>query len=116
MDSLQPFPPSIARCNSKHATAAAAVFKEHGALRVVECCGDDVPQGKLTSFPKAVKCKDDETVVYSWITCPSRQVRDDPFFISITLHDDRRPVTVSDTYAVENAVASDVYAIDRACA
>jgi uncharacterized protein YbaA (DUF1428 family) len=60
----------------KHAEAAAAVFKEHGALRVVECWGDDVPEGKLTSFPMAVKRKEDETVVFSWITWPSRQVRD----------------------------------------
>jgi len=60
-----------------HAEAAAIVFKEHGALRVVECWGDDVPQGKLTSFPMAVKCKDDETVVFSWITWPSRQARDE---------------------------------------
>jgi uncharacterized protein YbaA (DUF1428 family) len=61
----------------KHAETAAVVFKECGALRVVECWGDDVPQGKLTSFPMAVKCKDDETVVFSWITWPSRQVRDE---------------------------------------
>jgi uncharacterized protein YbaA (DUF1428 family) len=61
----------------KHAQAAAAVFKEHGALRVVECWGDDVPEGKLTSFPMAVKRKEDETVVFSWITWPSRQVRDE---------------------------------------
>jgi uncharacterized protein YbaA (DUF1428 family) len=61
----------------KHAEAAAKVFKEHGALTVVECWGDDVPQGKLTSFPMAVKCKDDETVVFSWITWPSREVRDE---------------------------------------
>ncbi|MDQ2917317.1 MAG: DUF1428 domain-containing protein [Pseudomonadota bacterium] len=60
----------------KHAEATAMVFKEHGALRVVECWGDDVPQGKLTSFPLAVKCKEDETVVFSWITWPSRQARD----------------------------------------
>jgi len=60
----------------KHAEATAALFKQHGALRVVECWGDDVPEGKLTSFPMAVKCKDDETVVFSWITWPSRQVRD----------------------------------------
>ncbi len=44
----------------KHAEAAAPVFKEHGALRLVECWGDDVPDGKLTSFPRAVKCKPDE--------------------------------------------------------
>ena len=61
----------------KHAAIAAGVFKEHGALHVVECWGDDVPDGKLTSFPMAVKRKEDETVVFSWITWPSRQVRDE---------------------------------------
>lgn len=61
----------------QHAERVAAVFKEHGALRMVECWGDDVPEGKLTSFPMAVKRKDDETVVFSWITWPSRQVRDE---------------------------------------
>ena len=61
----------------KYAETAAAVFKEHGALRLVECWGDDVPDGKLTSFPLAVKRQDDETVVFSWITWPSRQVRDE---------------------------------------
>ncbi|TWC34567.1 uncharacterized protein YbaA (DUF1428 family) [Pseudomonas sp. SJZ079] len=60
----------------RHAQAAAAVFKEYGALSVVECWGDDVPEGKLTSFPMAVKRKDDETVVFSWVTWPSRQTRD----------------------------------------
>ncbi len=60
----------------KHAEAAAVVFKEHGALRVVECWGDDVPDGKITSFPMAVKREDDETVVFSWIVWPSREVRD----------------------------------------
>ncbi|MEO7336147.1 MAG: DUF1428 domain-containing protein [Caldimonas sp.] len=60
----------------RHAEAAVPVFKEHGALRVVECWGDDVPQGKLTSFPMAVKCQPDETVVFSWIVWPSRALRD----------------------------------------
>ena len=60
-----------------HAVIAAAVFKDHGALQIVECWGDDVPEGKLTSFPMAVKCEPDETVVFSWIVWPSRQVRDD---------------------------------------
>jgi len=59
-----------------HAEAAAVVFKEHGALKLVECWGDDVPDGEVTSFPMAVKRKDDETVVFSWIIWPSRQVRD----------------------------------------
>lgn len=61
----------------KHAEAAAVVFKEHGALRMVECWGDDVPEGKLTSFPMAVKRNPDETVVFSWVTWPSRQARDE---------------------------------------
>lgn len=60
----------------KHAEEAAVVFKECGALKVTECWGDDVPQGKLTSFPLAVKCQEDETVVFSWIVWPSRAVRD----------------------------------------
>jgi uncharacterized protein YbaA (DUF1428 family) len=61
----------------KHAEAAAIVFKEHGATKLVECWGDDVPEGKLTSFPMAVKRTEDETVVFSWIIWPSRKVRDD---------------------------------------
>lgn len=60
-----------------HADKAAAVFKEHGTLTVVECWGEDVPEGKVTSFPMAVKRESDETVVFSWIAWPSRQVRDE---------------------------------------
>lgn len=60
----------------KHAEEAADVFKENGALKVVECWGDDVPEGQVTSFPMAVKCKPDETVVFSWIIWPSRETRD----------------------------------------
>jgi len=60
----------------RHAEEAAVVFKEHGALKVVECWGDDVPDGKLTSFPLAVKCQPDETVIFSWIMWPSREARD----------------------------------------
>jgi len=60
----------------QHARLAAAIFKEHGALRVIECWGDDVPDGQLTSFPMAVKKEPDETVIFSWIEWPSREVRD----------------------------------------
>lgn len=60
----------------KHAQDAAAIFKEFGALSVVECWGDDVPEGKLTSFPLAVKREASETVVFSWITWDSRAARD----------------------------------------
>ncbi len=60
----------------KHATDMAALFKKHGALKVVECWGDDVPDGKLTSFPMAVKKEADETVVFSWVVWPSKAERD----------------------------------------
>ena len=59
----------------KHAEQSAVVFKELGALKVIECWGDDVPDGQVTSFPMAVKRKDDETVVFSWVLWPSREVR-----------------------------------------
>jgi uncharacterized protein YbaA (DUF1428 family) len=60
----------------KYAEGAAGIFKEHGALKIVECWGDDIPEGEITSFPMAVKRKDDETVIFSWITWPSKEVRD----------------------------------------
>lgn len=60
----------------KHAQFANPIFKEHGALSVAECWGDDVPEGKLTSFPMAVQRKPDEVVVFSWIAWPSRAARD----------------------------------------
>lgn len=59
----------------RHAADAAVVFKEYGALTVMECWGDDVPQGTVTSFPMAVKSRDNETVVFSWIVWPSREIR-----------------------------------------
>jgi uncharacterized protein YbaA (DUF1428 family) len=58
------------------AERAASVFREYGALKVVECWGDDVPEGKVTSFPMAVRLQKDESVVFSWITWPSREIRD----------------------------------------
>lgn len=58
------------------AQSMALIFKEHGALSIVENWGDDVPDGEVTSFPMAVKCKADETVVFSWITWPSKEARD----------------------------------------
>jgi uncharacterized protein YbaA (DUF1428 family) len=64
----------IYRC---HADSVASVLREHGALKLVVCWGDDVPNGELTSFPMAVKCKENETVVFSWILWPSRAARDE---------------------------------------
>jgi uncharacterized protein YbaA (DUF1428 family) len=59
-----------------HAALAAKIFKEQGAISVVECWGDDVPEGKLTSFPMAVQRQPGETVIFAWITWPSKAVRD----------------------------------------
>ena len=69
----------------RHAEAAAEVFKKLGALSVVEGWSDDVPDGEVISFPMAVKCREDETVCFSWILWPSRGV-----------HDEGVPKTMSD--------------------
>ena len=58
------------------ATLCAQVWKEFGALTSVECIGDDVPYGTVTSFPRAVQAKDDEVIVFSWIVYESRASRD----------------------------------------
>lgn len=58
------------------AERAAPVFLDHGATRVVEAWGDDVPPGTSTSFPQATQLADGETVVFSWIEWPSKAARD----------------------------------------
>jgi uncharacterized protein YbaA (DUF1428 family) len=58
------------------ARLCAQVWKEHGALASVECTGDDVPYGTLTSFPRAVQAGEGEIVVFSWIVYESRASRD----------------------------------------
>ena len=68
-----------ARLDEYKALAATAgnVWMEHGALSYVECVGEDTPYGELTSFPRAVMAKDDETVIFSWIVYRSRKDRDE---------------------------------------
>lgn len=60
----------------KHAEEAWSMFKRYGAQKMVECWGSDVPEGKVTSFRMAVQQKEDETVVFSWITWPDKATRD----------------------------------------
>ena len=59
------------------AKLAGEVWMEHGALAYVECLADDVPMGEVTSFPRSVQAKDDEVVVFSWVTYRSRADRDE---------------------------------------
>lgn len=60
----------------KHAAFVAPLFREFGALRVVECWGDDVPEGKVNSFHTAVMRQPDEVVVFSWVEWPDKATRD----------------------------------------
>jgi uncharacterized protein YbaA (DUF1428 family) len=59
-----------------HAKKANGVFLELGATRILECWGDDVPEGKVTDFRRAVDAKQDETVVFSWVEWPDKATRD----------------------------------------
>lgn len=71
---------AVPRANKERYLAMAqqtsAVFRELGALRVVESWGDDVPHGKVTDFYRATEATPDEQVVLSWIVWPDRQTRD----------------------------------------
>ncbi len=61
----------------RHATLGDSMFIEMGALRVVECWGDDVPDGKTTDFRRAVKAEEGEAVLFSWIEWPDKATRDE---------------------------------------
>jgi uncharacterized protein YbaA (DUF1428 family) len=57
------------------ARKAAGKFRDFGALRVVEAWGDDVPDGKITDYRRAVKAKEDENIVYSYVEWPDKDTR-----------------------------------------
>jgi uncharacterized protein YbaA (DUF1428 family) len=59
-----------------HAKQMDGMFLEHGATRVIECWEDDVKDGKVTDFRRAVQAKGDEAVVFSWVEWPDKGTRD----------------------------------------
>ena len=71
-----PVPKKNVSAYRRIAQKAGKVWRSHGALEYIECVGDDVKPGKLTSFPQSVKLKPSETVVFSWIVYKSRGHRD----------------------------------------
>ncbi len=71
-----PLPKKNIAAYRRMAKKAGKVWIEHGALEYRECLGDDVPVGKLTSFPRSVKLKPDEVAVFAWIMYKSRAHRD----------------------------------------
>lgn len=73
---LAPVPTARKEDYRKHAESAWPMFERYGALAMRECWGVDVPDGKVTSFPMAVKKEDDETVVFSWIEWPDKDAAD----------------------------------------
>ncbi len=58
------------------ARLACRVWLDHGALDYVEAVADDVKWGKRTSFPRSIKQKKGETVVFAYIVYNSRKHRD----------------------------------------
>jgi uncharacterized protein YbaA (DUF1428 family) len=73
---IVPVPVKNLRAYRRIAQQAGKVWREHGALEYREFVADDVKVGKWTSFPRSVKLKRGETVVFSWIVYRSRDHRD----------------------------------------
>jgi uncharacterized protein YbaA (DUF1428 family) len=73
---LMPVPIANKAAFRDWAAKMAALFQEYGATRVLDGWGDDIPDGKVTDFKRAVKAKEGETVMYGWVEWPTKAVRD----------------------------------------
>lgn len=71
-----PVPKKKLAAYKRLATKAGKVWREYGATAYYECTADDVSVGKRTSFPRSVKLKPNETVIFAFITYRSRTDRD----------------------------------------
>ncbi|MEX0842440.1 MAG: DUF1428 domain-containing protein [Xanthobacteraceae bacterium] len=73
---IVPVPKKKLQDYRRMAAKAGKIWREYGAVDFKECVADDVKVGKRTSFPRSVKLKPGETVVFSWIVYKSRAHRD----------------------------------------
>lgn len=71
-----PVPKRNLKAYRRLSTRAGKIWREHGAIDYWECVADDVKNGTGTSFPRSVKLKSGETVLFSWIVFKSRAHRD----------------------------------------
>ena len=92
-----PVPKKKLQAYRRMARKAGKVWRDHGALEFCECVADDVKWGKRTSFPRSVKRKPGETVVFSWIVYKSRSHRDR---VNARVMKDKRLATMMDPKAM----------------
>lgn len=92
---ILPIPRKKLNAYKKMATIAAKVWLDHGAISYVECMGDDIQKGKVTSFPQSVKLKKGEVVFFSWVTYKSRKHRDQ--VMKKVMNDERLNVYMDET-------------------